>query len=81
MSEAIDHSCKSCSMTIESGDYCEYCTDDNGDLLSFDETFERFVQFAMGRDPQLDRATAEANTRAFMSTRPAWSAHPGVIAP
>ena len=52
-------SCQSCSMTIESGDYCNYCTNDEGGLLGFDETFERFVQFALGRDSSLGRATAQ----------------------
>ncbi len=68
--------CKSCSMTIDSGDYCQYCTNDSGGLLGFDETLERFVQFAIGRDSTLDRATAEANTRRFMATMPAWREHP-----
>jgi len=70
--------CQSCSMTIESGDYCQYCTDDAGSLLGFDETFERFVQFAMGRDAALDRAAAEANTLGFMARMPAWREHPRV---
>lgn len=70
--------CQSCTMTIESGDYCVYCTDDTGGLLSFEETFERFVQFAMGRDPSLARETAETNTREFMSQRPAWRGHPSL---
>lgn len=77
---AATSSCQSCSMTIDSGDYCQYCTDDNGGLLSFDETFERFIQFAMGRDSSLNRETAEANTRQFMSTMPAWREHPSVLA-
>jgi hypothetical protein len=71
-------SCQSCSMTIESGTYCQYCTDDDGGLLAFEETFERFVQFALARDDSLDRPTAEANTRAFMATMPAWRDHPAV---
>ena len=66
------HNCKSCTMTIDSGEYCEYCTDDNGNLRSFEEIFERFVQFAMGRDATLDRATAEEQTRGFMEGTEAW---------
>jgi len=65
-------------MTIESGDYCNYCTNDEGSLLSFEETFERFIQFAIGRDSSLDRNTAETNTLAFMRTMPAWKEHPKV---
>ena len=58
--QAQASTCQSSSMTIESGDYCSYCTNEDGGLLSFDETFERFVQFAMGRDTSMDRDTAEA---------------------
>lgn len=66
-------------MTIESGDFCNYCTDDSGALLGFDETFERFVQFAMRRDSSLDRSAAESNTFAFMAGMPAWREHPRVL--
>lgn len=76
MPETGNVRCQSCSMTIDSGEYCEYCTDEDGDLRGFDETFERFVQFAMGRDATLDRPTAEANTLGFMASMPAWSGHP-----
>lgn len=68
--------CKSCSMTIENGTYCRYCTDDEGSLFSFAETFERFVQFAMQRDETLSRPEAERHTAAFMRTMPAWRDHP-----
>ncbi|MCA8941320.1 MAG: hypothetical protein KDB80_02065 [Planctomycetes bacterium] len=66
-------SCQSCSMTIDDGQYCQYCVDEHGSLRSFDETFERFIQFAMGRDRTLDRASAESSTLRFMSTMPAWA--------
>lgn len=71
--------CKSCSMPIESGDYCQYCTDEDGRLHGFDETLERFIQFARGRDSSLDRTTAEANTLEFMARMPAWRDHPRVV--
>ncbi len=70
--------CQSCSMTIDNGTYCQYCTDENGSLFDFDETFERFVQFAMGRDSALDRSSAESNTLQFMATMPAWQEHPAL---
>ena len=78
MSDTETQSCQSCSMTIESGDYCDYCTSEDGGLLSFDETFERFVQFAMGRDQALERGAAEKNTLEFMAQMPAWRDHPNV---
>ena len=71
--------CKSCSMPIERGDFCDYCTDETGALLGFDETFERFVRFAMRRDASLARSAAESSTLAFMATMPAWRDHPRVV--
>ena len=47
--------CQSCGMPIESGDFCGHCTDETGALLGFEETFERFVAFAMRQDASLDR--------------------------
>ena len=32
-------SCESCGMPIESGRYCDYCTDESGALQSFEERF------------------------------------------
>ena len=78
MSEMIP--CDSCSMPIESGPYCQYCADQNGDLRSFEETLARMMQFAISRDPKLGREEAKAQTLMFMSSRPAWKAHPEVKA-
>lgn len=62
-------------MTIESGQYCQYCVDEGGKLFAFDEIFERFVQFAMRKDAELPRETAEKQTLEFMGTMPAWQEH------
>lgn len=72
------HSCQSCSMKIESGTLCPYCADGDGNLRSFDEVFERFVQWTRRENPEQDRAAAEAATLAFMSSMPAWADHPRV---
>src|SRR6185437_5109777 len=37
------HTCASCGMPIETGRYCEHCTDENGQLQSFDQRFERMT--------------------------------------
>ena len=76
MTEAIQ--CQSCSMTIENGTLCHYCADDQGELRSFDELFERFVQWTMRENPNQERAQAEAATLKFMGSMPAWSGHPRV---
>ncbi|MDH3732029.1 MAG: hypothetical protein OEU54_00785 [Gemmatimonadota bacterium] len=35
--------------TPESGPLCAYCADEQGRLHPFEETFERFIQFARAR--------------------------------
>ena len=47
--------CESCGMPIESGRYCAYCTDETGALQSFDERFERMVDWQARRQPQASR--------------------------
>ena len=72
--------CQSCSMTIESGDYCEHCTADDGALIGFEECVERFSQWARRREPELDAAAARAKTLDFMASMPAWREHPDLLA-
>lgn len=68
--------CESCSMPIESGPYCEHCTDDAGNLQPFSERFERMVQWVARREPTLSRDDQERKTLEFMATMPAWKDHP-----
>ena len=72
------HTCESCGMTIETGRYCSYCTDSTGALQSFDERFERMVNWQARKEPEASRADLEASTLAYMSTMPAWRDHPRV---
>ena len=69
-------SCESCSMPIESGHYCEYCTDANGTLQDFDTRFAAMVDWQQRRTPDASRETIEAETRNYMSGMPAWRNHP-----
>ena len=69
-------SCQSCTMTIESGDYCHYCVNDAGELVAFEEFLNRASQFARKRDPSLSQEQALEQTLQFMSERPAWKDHP-----
>ena len=71
-------SCESCGMPIESGRYCTYCTDAEGNLQPFEERFERMVAWQARRDPSAGREELERATRAYMATMPAWRNHPGV---
>jgi hypothetical protein len=70
--------CESCGMPIEAGPYCQYCSDADGKLHSFDKRLEGMIAFFMGREPGLDRAEAERRTRAYMATMPAWRDHPAL---
>jgi hypothetical protein len=72
--------CESCGMPIESGRYCSYCTDTDGNLQGFDERFERMVGWQARRHPEQSRAEVEAATLAYMATMPAWRDHPRVVA-
>lgn len=68
--------CESCGMSIEAGPYCQHCVDAKGDLKQFEETYTRFVQWATkdGTEP----TEAEAKTRVYMRSMPAWKNHPSL---
>lgn len=68
--------CQSCSMPIESGLYCQYCSDEKGNLQPFEERFERMVQWMSRQKPDLPSEEAKKQTLAFMATMPAWRDHP-----
>jgi len=74
------HPCESCSMPIESGRYCQYCTDADGKLQPFDERFEKMIAWQAKKEPNATRAQLEAATLAFMAKMPAWQNHPRVAA-
>jgi hypothetical protein len=67
-------------MPIETGQYCQYCVDARGSLQSFEERFERMVQWQARREPELSRPALEKKTLAYMATMPAWKDHPRVKA-
>ena len=62
-------------MPIEAGPYCEHCVDDKGMLQSFEERFERMVQWQARREPTSSRADLEKKTLAYMASMPAWKDH------
>ncbi len=70
--------CQSCGMPIESGPYCTHGVDDEGNLGTFEERFERMVQWTRREKPDLDAATVERQTLEYMSTMPAWREHPAL---
>ncbi len=72
--------CQSCGMAIKDGTYCEHCTDESGSLQSFDERFERMVQWMQRQEQAASREEAEKKTLDYMATMPAWRDHPKVRA-
>ena len=72
--------CTSCTMPIESGDLCQYCGDEHGDLRPFPEIFERMVQWSLENEPELERQVAEQKTIAFMASMPAWRENSELLA-
>ena len=77
---AEHNGCQSCGMPIEDGTYCQYCTDDGGNLQPFEERFERMVQWTLHQGTTATREQAEADTLAYMATMPAWRDHPALKA-
>lgn len=73
-------SCESCGMPIESGRYCEHCTDQDGNLQPFEDRFERMIAWQARRTPEASRAELETTTLKYLATMPAWREHPRVIA-
>jgi hypothetical protein len=72
--------CESCGMPIESGHYCRYCTDAEGNLEAFETRFAKMVEWQQRRKPDASRAEVEADTRAYLASMPAWRNHPKLAA-
>jgi len=72
------HTCESCGMPIETGRYCDHCTDENGQLQSFDQRFERMTAWQERRHPDTSRDEIERQTLDYMATMPAWREHPRI---
>ena len=70
------NSCHSCGMPSESGPYCQYCADEQGNLHGFEETVERMTQFWQRREPELGEQEARGRTLEHMANMPAWRDHP-----
>ncbi len=71
--------CQSCGMSIESGPYCQYCVDENGNLQDFDERLQRMAQFVKTRNTGISQQEAEKQTLEYRATMPAWRDHPRVV--
>jgi hypothetical protein len=72
------HTCGSCGIPIETGRYCTHCTDENGQLQSFDQRFERMTAWQARRYPGTPREEIEREALDYMATMPAWRDHPRI---
>ena len=72
------HQCQSCAMPIETGVYCQYCSDEKGNLQPFEERFDRMVQWTSRQKPDLSPDEAQKQTLEYMAQMPAWRDHPKV---
>jgi hypothetical protein len=79
--------CESCGMSMPTAEdhaaghadsaWCRYCSTEDGKLQPFEERFERMTQWAIRKDG-LGRTAAEAKTRDYMRSMPAWRDHPAL---
>jgi hypothetical protein len=67
-------------MSIESGRYCDHCTDESGALRSFEDRFARMAAWQARRDPAASKQDIERQVLDYMATMPAWRDHPKVLA-
>ena len=69
-------------MPIETGRYCGYCTDEHGELQSFDERFARMVDWQARRDPGAAQGrTSNGRPSTTWPPCPPGSDHPRVAKP
>lgn len=70
--------CQSCGMPLTDAEpgqmYCQYCTDEKGELRPYEQVFEGTVTgFFMGMQ-KMSRPDAEKAAQAHLARMPAWSA-------
>jgi len=74
------HRCESCSMPIETGRFCQYCTDESGALQSFEQRLSRMMTWQAHQSPEANPAELEHATLEFMAKMPAWKDNPELLA-
>ncbi len=72
--------CQSCGMTIDDGTYCQHCTDENGNLQTFEERLERMTQWLRRQEPDASPEDAQQKALIAMAQLPAWRNQPQVKA-
>ena len=69
--------CQSCGMPMKDAKpgamYCEYCTDESGQLRSYEQVFEGTTKGYFMAMQGMQRAQAEAAAKEHLSKMPAWA--------
>lgn len=76
----MSNNCYSCGMPLQdekdrrlTTDYCNYCTDDVGNLLPKEQVMQGIAQWLRSWQPGLDDINAISRAAAYMQAMPAWS--------
>jgi hypothetical protein len=67
-------------MPIDSGQYCQYCVDESGNLQPFEERLERMTQWMRRQNPERAGEELEKAALDYMAKMPAWRDHPSLLA-
>ena len=83
MSESCKHQfnlCHSCMAPLDHQGlkgpnpiYCKYCTDERGNLKSYEEVLESVSQFFIKDWQKVDAETARIRARHYLKAMPAWA--------
>lgn len=71
--------CESCGLPVHSYRYCAHCTDEYGNLQSFDARLESIVAEWEVEHPHLTYHEAREQAKHFMAQMPAWRDHPRIV--
>ncbi len=76
----MSENCYSCGMPIQDAkdrrpatDFCNYCTDDAGNLLPKEQVLQGIAQWLRSWQPGLDDVQAVTRAAVYMQAMPAWS--------
>ena len=72
----MDKFCQSCGMPVQNTDasmYCQYCTDENGNLKTREAVREGISGWLSMFTPDADSVDMKARAESYMNAMPAWA--------
>ncbi len=76
----MNKSCFSCGMPLAGeevqkarGNYCQYCSDEQGNLLPKEQVKQGLVQWLQGWAPEGSKADFQKRAEYYMLAMPAWA--------